>query len=150
MCIACHLLAMFCSATVVYVKVWNTPAGVPSVTSLWTRRTIYFQISCVCQACLLYNRDLHRYWSEWKCADRVGTVAVHWAGHFQCYYINVFFKWNIQKQFYHSARKLLWFKITNCWLQFKKKNYSVIYYNFQHMFVLYCLSYFTINQSWNV
>ena len=35
----------------------------------------------------------------------------------------------------NSTRKLSWFEITKRWLQFKKKNYRVIYYNFRHTFV---------------
>ena len=29
------------------------------------------------------------------------------------------------------------FKLRKCWLQFKKQNYYVIYYNFRHTFVPY-------------
>ena len=41
---------------------------------------------------------------ERQCAYTIGTVPVSWAGHFQCYNINVFLeKKNIRKQSYQTA-----------------------------------------------
>jgi len=53
---------------------------------------------------------------------------------FPCKNIDIFFKRNIQKQFYRTALGN-WHgrKLAKCWLQFKK--YCVIYYNFRHTFV---------------
>jgi len=44
----------------------------------------------------------------------------------------------IAKQFHQTALgNCCGLKLWKCWLQFKKKNYCVIYYNFRHTFVAY-------------
>ena len=44
----------------------------------------------------------------------------------------MFFKYNIPKQFYQTApRNCHGLKLSKCWLQFKRKIYRVIYYNFR-------------------
>ena len=40
---------------------------------------------------------------ERKCAVAIGTVPVTWAGHFQCKNINIFFTYNMRKEFYRKA-----------------------------------------------
>ena len=59
------------------------------------------------------------------------------ASHFQCWNINIFSI--IRKQFCQTALGNCYgLKVPECWLQFKKKNYCVICYNFRHTFVPCC------------
>ena len=48
---------------------------------------------------------------ERKCADTIGTVPVHWTGHFQCLNISFQIKYT-ETILSNSTRKLLWFEIT--------------------------------------
>ena len=69
-----------------------------------------------------HSNSRRRCWSrhrERKCADTIGTVPVPWAGHFQCWNINIFFSnktygSNFIKE--HSGG----LKLPKCWSQFKK------------------------------
>jgi len=45
------------------------------------------------------------------CADTIGTVPVHWTGHFQCLNISFQIKYT-ETILSNSTRKLLWFEIT--------------------------------------
>jgi len=57
--------------------------------------------------------------SERKCVDTIATVPVPQAGHLQCWNINVFFKWNIRKQFYQTAfGNCYGLKLLKCRLRF--------------------------------
>jgi len=70
---------------------------------------------------------------EWKCADTSGTLLVPRAGHFQCWNINIFVRWNIRKQFYRTALGNCYgLKLPNCRSQFKKQIYCFIRHNFRH------------------
>jgi len=63
---------------------------------------------------------------ERKCADTICTVPVPRAGHFQCQHINIFLWKNIWKPFYKTAfGNCFGLKLPKCWLQFKKKIFSV-------------------------
>ena len=56
---------------------------------------------------------------ERKCADTIGTVLIRWAGHIQCQkYKYIFLIKCTEAILSNSTRKLLWFEISKCWLQF--------------------------------
>ena len=67
-------------------------------------------------------------------ADTIGTVPVPWVPMLKYKYIYQI-KYT-EAILSNSTRKLLWFEITKMSIAVLKcKNYSVIYYNFQHTFV---------------
>jgi len=104
-------------------SVWSQRHRRGNTTTCFHRQRIY----ALTEICIGYR--------ERKCVDTIGTVPVPWAGHFQCKNVNIFFKWNIRKQFYQTALGNCYgLKLPKCWLQFKKLNYCVIYYNIREHF----------------
>jgi len=75
-------------------------------------------------------------YTEWKCADTIGTVPVSWAGHFQCCNINIFsnkiYGSNFIKQ--HSETVMVWNR-QNADCSLRKKITVTFFYNFRHTFV---------------
>ena len=50
------------------------------------------------------------------------TVLAPWAGHFQCWNVTIFFKWNTRKRFHRTSLGNCYdLKLPKCWLQFKDK-----------------------------
>jgi len=99
---------------------------------------ILFKSEQICGCCCKMLRGSlfwdTRYNTERKCA---GTVPVLWAGHFQCWNINIFsskiYGSNFIKR--HSETVMVW-SYQNGDFSFRKKTfYCVIYYNYPQTFV---------------
>jgi len=61
-------------------------------------------------------------YTERKFADTIGTVLIRWAGHFQCWNINIyiFFSNKIYgSNFIKQHSETYGLKLSKCWLQFK-------------------------------
>jgi len=84
----------------------------------------------------------HATYRERKCADTTGTVPVTWAGRFQRYNINIFFKQNTREQSYRTALgNCFGFELPKGRLPLKKKVHVSLVITFG------TLSFPTISQS---
>jgi len=65
---------------------------------------------------------------ERQCADTIGTVPVPWAGHFQCWNINIVFRIKYTEAILSNcSRKLLWFEVTKMLTAVLRNKFIVLF-----------------------